>query len=134
MKAQNKIPKDFDKWNSEKKRLDVAPQTSFCHTREIWWCALGVNVGFEQHSTSDDFSRPIIVIRRFTSDMFWGVPLTTKIRDDVPFRVRINVAGVLNDAMILQMRAFDRKRLRRKLGVVSRSDFKKIINLIKRVI
>lgn len=126
--------KDFDGWNDEKKKLDATPQAIFCHKREIWWCTLGVNIGFEQHSMSDDFSRPIVVIRCFTADMFWGVPLTTKVRDDVPFRVRIKVNDEQNDAMILQMRSYDRKRLRRKLGVVSKSDFKKITDLIKKVI
>lgn len=131
---QKDFRKDFDKWNKEKKKLDATAPTIFCHKREIWWCALGLNVGFEQHSMSEDFSRPVVVIRRFTDDMFWGVPLTTKINDDVPFRVRITVDGVQNDAMILQMRSYDRKRLRRKLGVVPKLEFSRIINLIKSVI
>jgi mRNA interferase MazF len=117
------MDKDFNRWNIKKQSLDAAVDGAHCHEREIWWCSIGVNVGSEQHSQTEDFSRPIIVVRRFTRDIFWGVPLTTKIKDGIPFRFRVTVEGVKNDALILQMRAYDRKRLVRQLSTLPKETF-----------
>lgn len=119
---QQNIPKDFDRWNGKKKMLDAGVNGPHCHEREIWWCSIGVNVGSEQHSQTSDFSRPVVVVRRFTEDIFWGVPLTTKTMK-FPFRVRLELGGIANDALILQMRVYDRKRLVRQIGVVPQNAF-----------
>lgn len=34
------------------------------YEREIWWCSLGVNIGFEQDGTNDLFERPVLVIKK----------------------------------------------------------------------
>lgn len=117
------MEKDFDRWNREKKKLDTSIGDADCHEREIWWCSIGVNVGSEQHSQTDDFSRPVVVVRRFTHNIFWGVPLTTKIKEKMPFSVRLVVGDTVNDALILQMRAYDRRQLVRKIGIVSKEAF-----------
>lgn len=39
-----------------------------------------MNVGSEQHSQTGDFSRPVLVFRKWSHEVFWGIPLTTKIR------------------------------------------------------
>jgi mRNA interferase MazF len=117
------IEKDFDRWNTGKKEIERNRPMADCHEREIWWCVIGVNVGSEQHSQTSDFSRPVVVIRRFTRDLFWAIPLTTKLKD-VAFRKRLVVGEIENDALILQMRCYDRKRLIRKIGVVPQKAFK----------
>lgn len=83
MNAQ--LSKNFDKWNEIKKKLDVSERSVEFNEREIWWCSIGINVGSEQHSQTEDFSRPVLVIRKFTRDIFWGIPLTTRIK---PLRFR----------------------------------------------
>src|SRR3989344_1513914 len=124
------MKKDFDGWNAGKKMLDAHAGGTDCHEREIWWCSIGVNIGSEQHSQTDDFSRPVVVIRRFTRDIFWGVPLTTKIKEHIPFRIMFMMGDQANDALILQMRAYDRRRLVRKIGMVSEEIFETIITAI----
>lgn len=128
------MAKDFDGWNRKKQALDrISPNLHF-HERELWWCSIGVNVGSEQHSLSADFSRPVVIVRCFTPEIFWAVPLTTKTRDDVPFRVRLSIHGISNDALLLQLRAYDRRRLRRKLGTLSREDFDRIVSALREVV
>ncbi|HEX8947214.1 MAG TPA: type II toxin-antitoxin system PemK/MazF family toxin [Candidatus Paceibacterota bacterium] len=114
--------KEFDRWNGRKKKIDGKKSLVDFHEREMWWCAIGVNVGSEQHSQSEDFGRPVVVMRRFTRDTFLAVPLTTKVRT-APFRVRFMVNGVENDALVLQMRVYDRRRLLRKVGMVAQDTF-----------
>jgi len=127
------MDKNFDDWNSKKKKLDISERLAEFHEREIWWCSIGINVGSEQHSQSTDFSRPVLVVKKFTRDMFWGIPLTTKIRR-VNFRKSLNLDGIENDFLVLQMRAYDRKRLVRKLTIIPKEDFKTIIDFIKDLI
>ncbi len=45
----NSMEKDFDKWNNQKKIINLRSNNTdfFYHEREVWWCAIGVNVGFE---------------------------------------------------------------------------------------
>lgn len=124
------MKKDFDGWNSKKKILDQDRRAVEFHEREIWWCSIGLNVGSEQHSQSDDFSRPVVIVRRFTQDIFWAIPLTTKVRDDTSFRIRVVIDMVPNDALVLQMKAYDRKRLKRKIGVMPREDFTTVIDAV----
>jgi len=118
--------KDFDRWNASKKKIDREERPVDFHEREIWWCSVGVNVGSEQHSQSVDFSRPIVIVKRFTARIFWGVPLTTKIRTG-EYRIRFGLNGIDNDMLVWHMRSFDRKRLVNKIGVLPRSEFQKLI-------
>ena len=41
------MKKDFDKWNVNKKSINNRRDCPFYHERDIRWCNLGVNVGFE---------------------------------------------------------------------------------------
>jgi hypothetical protein len=55
------LEKNFDGGIPKKWIKDhaIAP---FYHKREIWWCSLGVNVGFEQDGTGTNYDRPVLVI------------------------------------------------------------------------
>ena len=127
------MKKKFDEWNKRKKSMDSNKSLADFHEREIWWCSIGVNVGSEQHSMTEDFSRPVLVMRKFTRDIFWGIPLTTKVKN-MDFRIRFNLGGINNDLLILQMRNYDRKRLIRKIGVMPKPDFDKLISAIKNLL
>ncbi len=110
--------------------LDARTSGTDCHEREIWWCSIGVNIGSEQLSQTDNFSRPVVVVRRFTREIFWGIPLTTKIKEHLPFRIKFMMGDYANDALLLQMRAYDRRRLVRKIGVVPEEIFETITTAI----
>lgn len=125
-----KAVKDFNGWNEAKKRIDASERSVEFHEREIWWCSIGVNVGSEQHSQTEDFSRPVLVIRKFTRDIFWGIPLTTRVKP-LNFRKRLVLNGKESDLLILQMRAYDRKRLIRKIIVVPKREFAEIVGFIR---
>jgi len=38
----------------------------------------GKNIGFEQNGSGDNFSRPVLIVKKFNNHMFWCVPLSTK--------------------------------------------------------
>ena len=72
------MQKDFDQWNIEKKNIHAKKLAPFYNEREIWWCSLGVNVGFEQDGTGKNFDRLVAVIKGFNKETFFGVALTGK--------------------------------------------------------
>lgn len=75
------MQKDFWGWNTKKQKIHHEPKPRvFFHEREIWFCHLGVNVGYEQDGKGKAFGRPVIVFRKFNKEVFWGVPLTTRER------------------------------------------------------
>ena len=57
------MKKDFDKWNENKKSVNNSSKNKLYRSREIWWCTLGVNIGFEQDGTGDNYERPVLVFR-----------------------------------------------------------------------
>ncbi|MEK9174552.1 MAG: hypothetical protein AAB725_01115 [Patescibacteria group bacterium] len=53
------MKKDFQKWHSKKSWINDIDKPPFFHEREIWFCYLGANVGFEQDGTGEDFLETI---------------------------------------------------------------------------
>lgn len=53
------MKKYFDAWNSKKKEIHGKSEAAFYHEREVWWCSLGVNVGYEQDGSDIEYSRPV---------------------------------------------------------------------------
>ena len=72
------MPKDFDKWNTQKKKVHGRAEQILFHEREIWWCSLGINIGVETDGKNDNFERPILVLKKFNKDMVWVVPITSR--------------------------------------------------------
>ena len=123
------MEKDYRVWTPLKKTLnnDDEPRLFF-HEREIWYCHLGENIGFEQDGRGDQFLRPLVIIRKFNNDIFWGVPLT-RTQKDLPFyfTFAIQSATGTNDhdmstAVLSQVRLVDAKRLRRMIGYISEKE------------
>lgn len=42
---------------------------------------MGQNIGFEQNGKGDNFVRPVIILKKFNKNMFFGIPLSTQIKD-----------------------------------------------------
>lgn len=64
------MPKDFDQWNTLKKQIDENKELSGFSEREVWWCRLGHNIGFEEDGKNLAFSRPILKLRKFNKHFF----------------------------------------------------------------
>ncbi|MDR0887489.1 MAG: type II toxin-antitoxin system PemK/MazF family toxin [Candidatus Nomurabacteria bacterium] len=126
--------KDYIKWMKLKKLINnSARKTVFYKERDIWWVSVGENIGSEQDGKGELFFRPVLVIKGFNKELFWGVPLsTTKNRGRFyhPFQAE-NVTKV-SVALLSQMRPFDTGRLVKKEGIISIYDFTKVKAKIKK--
>mgnify|MGYP001793303382 CR=1 FL=1 len=117
--------KDFDTWNTLKKKLDTQHNAPTFQERDIWWCSIGLNIGHETDGKNDDFHRPVLVIRKFNKQLFWGVPLSTQIKD-APYYYQFEFNGIKQSAMITHLRLYDSKRLTDIMGRLSNISFRKV--------
>jgi len=122
--------KQFQKWIAKKEQLHNRNSTPHFKHANIYWCGLGENIGDEENGKSELFSRPVLIIRKFNKNLFWGVPLTTKIKD-TPYYTKITFQGKEQCAMITHLRLMDAKRLYKRMGELDQVDFQKVKNSIK---
>lgn len=130
------MEKDFDKWNEKKKRIHTIPHMPFFHEREIWFCYIGVNVGFEQDG-GEDFLRPVLIVRKFNNEIFWGIPLTKSKKKKISkdneryYHPFIFVEGITSLAILSQIRLIDARRLGRRIGGLSEEEFGSLTKKLK---
>src|SRR3989344_39952 len=118
--------KDFKKWHSKKALINEKEKRPGFREREIWWCAIGVNIGFEQDGGGKDFLRPVIVFKKFNNEIFWGIPLThTKKNTEFYFQFTIE-KGTSSTGILSQIRLIDASRLSHKLGDMRTFDFEEL--------
>ncbi len=83
-------------------------------------------MGVEEDGKGELFSRPVVVIRKFSKQMFWGVPLSTT-RKRGEFYLVFKLKGKTSVALLSQARVFDAGRMTaNKLGMVTEKDFRRI--------
>ena len=67
--------KNFDEWNIQRKMVQknsvVESYDFFFHEKEVWWSALGVNIGVEMDGKNENFERPVLVLRKINDQQFY---------------------------------------------------------------
>ena len=126
--------KKFDDWNIQKKTIHNSGKNKFYHPRDIWWCNLGVNIGFEQDGTKEEKSRPVLILKGLSKNTCLAIPLTTSVSQH-PMRVFLGKVDNRNaSAIISQMRVIDTKRLFRKIGSLDKNRFGEIRKAVKNLV
>jgi mRNA interferase MazF len=114
------MQKDFDMWNNQKKLTDSFDSSNtYFKERDIWWCYVGANVGQEQDGKGERFMRPVLVFKKFTRNLCWAIPLSTKVRSGNFFFPLLAESNIIRIATLPQMRLIDTKRLIEKLDSIS---------------
>jgi mRNA interferase MazF len=125
---EKEYKKDFNNWNIVKQKIDKSEIIPYIHERQIWWCSIGVNVGFEQDGKNEQFERPVLVLRKFNKDVVWIVPLTTTEKNN-PFHYHFKTND--SSAILSQLRLISTKRFIRKIRSITEAEHREIINKIK---
>jgi mRNA interferase MazF len=126
--------KKFDKWNDLKKDIETYSSPPYFKPREIWWCHLGANIGFEQDGKGEDFSRPILILNSYNRNIFLAVPLSSKLKPENFYYKEIIYNKRKYSAIISQIRLFDSKRLIRKIATLDKKQFEDLKSFVKGVI
>ena len=106
-------------------------EAPFYHEREVWWCSLGVNVGFEQDGTGKNYDRPVLVIKGFNAQVFFGVALTGK-KQQSKYHIPVGkIEGREASVILSQVRLIDTRRLIRKASTLDETTFETVTEGIK---
>lgn len=125
--------KDYDKWNKRKKEIDDG-KINFYHERDIRWCSLGINIGFEQDGTNTEYSRPVLILKGFSRQVCIILPLTSSKKKN-KFHFSIGIVEDREAFVILsQIRLIDVKRLGRRLSVLDKEKFEEIRKAVRDLI
>lgn len=100
----------FDAWNDKKKILDIYRRQVLFKEGDIWWCAVGQNIGEEVYGKGGEFRRPIIILKKLSGNSCIGIPTTTKPRSGSWYH-KIHVRGLDRWALLNQIRFFSCNRL-----------------------
>ena len=93
--------------------------------REIWWCSIGMNIGYEVYGKGKLFTRPVLILKKQSVNTFVGVPMSTKLKQREDF-YHIDFNGKRVAIMLGEIRKFDSRRLADKLGKLSEEKFRDI--------
>ena len=127
----------YNNWNEIKISIEYENIIVGFKERDIFYMNMGKNIGFEQDGKGENFVRPVVIIKGFNKNMFFGIPLSTKMKEGkfyYKFQFQKKDELVENIALLSQMRLFSTKRLLNKIGVISKKDFIKMKNEFKSLI
>jgi len=128
----NKWLKDFDGWNKHKKLLNDRQPPTF-NNRDIWFSSLGANVGYEIDGKHENYERPILVVRKFSSNTFLGFPLSSQRKTGSHYS-KIHRNNKDSWVLLNQGRIFDARRLLRRIYRLDSSQFSKVVADYKRLL
>lgn len=111
--------KDFDSWNILKKKIETRQfhSDSFPQEGEVWMNNVGQNIGSEQDGTGESFSRPVLVIKKFNTKIFWIIPLSTKQKNLYFYYNFTDQNQEKVSAILAQLKLSSRKRFERRMYV-----------------
>ncbi len=118
------IDDNFEEWFELKKKLNANSKLPYFQEREIWWCSVGLNVGFEIYGKGKLFSRPVLVIKKY-GQTFFAIPLSSKIKNRSNY-FSFRYKDKLIVAVLDQAKTIDAKRLAGKIGRLGTADYKAI--------
>ena len=125
------MQKEFDVWNIQKQRVHNNESHKLYHEREVWWCSLGTNVGFEQDGTGQYGERPVLIVKGFSAQVCVVIPLTTTKKIN-PYHVPLGLVDEKEAfAITSQIRLIDTRRLVYKVGFIDRDIFEAIRKTIR---
>ena len=131
------MEEQYNNWNKIKKDIANENITVGFKNRDIFYMNMGKNIGFEQDGKGHNFVRPVVIVKGFNKYMFFGIPLSTKIKEGkfyYNFKFNKKDEIVENIALLSQMRLFSTKRLLNKIGMMNIDDFNKMKNKFKNLI
>lgn len=117
--------KDFDNWNSLKKKINNLNKDLFFKEREVWWLRLGVNVGHELDGKGCEYARPFLILKKTGKYTFLALPFTRS-KKNRKEHVVVDFKGTRSTIVLSGIRVFDYRRLMKKMGRINSDTFHRI--------
>lgn len=117
--------KHFKEWITLKEKIHINEKIPRIKEGEVWWLAVGENIGIEINGKSEYFSRPVLVFKKLSFFGFMGIPLSTQ-KHTGSWYVNFRFQGKDICAALAQARTFSSARLYTRLGQIAEDDMRKI--------
>ena len=75
------MEKNFDNWNKLKKEIEKYSNNIIIKEWEIWWSSIWINTKTESCGKWPEFRRPILIVKKLSSNTCFAIPLSTKIKN-----------------------------------------------------
>lgn len=121
---------DFDDWHIVKKRLHWQARMPIFKEREVWWAAVGVNIGVETYGKGRLKTRPVIVVRKVSRHGGIIIPLTTRPQTRDMYH-HLDWGDGSRWAMMHETRALSVYRLQRRIVTLPEVDFVDLQNAFR---
>lgn len=125
--------KDFSGWHRKKSQIESSGQQVLFREREVWWCSIGLNVGTEEDGKNERFERPVLIIRKFNTDLFWALPLTSTQKEN-EYYFKFHLHDRQSSVIISQLRTLSQKRLVRKIAKIGKIQFGEVLAIVQKQI
>ncbi|MCK9272870.1 type II toxin-antitoxin system PemK/MazF family toxin [Candidatus Gracilibacteria bacterium] len=129
----NKDIEIFDNWNEEKKKIHNKKSEIYFKQGDIWRISLGINIKSESNGKGENFRRPVLILKKLSSDSCIVVPLSSKIKIGSWF-YQYNLHGIKETALLYQIRMIHKNRFQRKIGELDEKDFSEIKKRLKNLL
>ena|SRR3989338_9533200 len=123
--------KDFDKWNSVKKRIHSDERKVSIRAGEVRWVSCGVNVGSEIDGKGESFTRPMLVAHVVGSVLALVVPLSTKLKEVAGY-IPFEFQGKHISLCVHQMRIISQRRVLARKGRISEKRLRQVKSEIRK--
>lgn len=125
----NTSMKHFDEWNTIKKNIGIHKKRPLVKKGEIFWCSVGINVGVEYDGKGKSFLRPVLVLKKYSHEIVFGVPLTTKGKGgDWYYKLPHTIQGEESYAVLNQAKVYDTARFEESLGELSATTLTSVLD------
>ena len=120
---------NYDNWNNIKKDLSCTTKNINFNQKEIFMTYVGYNIGFEQNGDKNhNFLRPVLVYKKFSKNLFLGIPLTTTTKNSKFYYSFSFKDDKISTAILSQIKLYDSKRCKYRMGQIKEKDFKMLID------
>jgi mRNA interferase MazF len=109
-----KNTKGLKDWHRTKVKLNKRKRPDL-KEGEVWWCALGLNIGTEQDGDVVNFQRPVIILKKFSGKLALIAPLTNK-KHIGSWYIGLKMFNKQRWVICNQIRPIDTRRLLEKMG------------------
>ena len=107
-------------WSQKKIALQNKKMQPSFKEGEIWWVAVGENVGIEINGKTGAFSRPVLILKKYSKEGFFGVPLTSQTHSGAWY-FHFTFMGNDSYAALTQGRIMSVYRLYENIGEIPKS-------------
>lgn len=112
--------KHFDEWSILKQNIDNKIERPPVKKGSVYWCSVGENVGVEYNGKGKEFLRPVLVLKKYSNEVIFGVPLTTKIKNsDWYYTLPHSINNEISVVVLNQAKTYDVKRFGKSITQVS---------------